>query len=225
MATLGRYSPESMRSILRRVKSATARHTQRREARRLGLEAAMRVEGQTTLEELNALRDAAAQVRHDHVIVELGSYRARSCIALAVGALAGRCRRVYAIDPHIAYTGPYGGRYGPFDQQAAYSNIAANQLGHVIFVVSLPSTHAARAWNETNVGLLWIDGDHRYESVHDDVRAWWPHIVAGGMVAFHDMGYPGVALAVDELRRRGAIAPVLSVEQLLLCRKQMSHLT
>lgn len=50
-------------------------------------------------------------------------------------------------------------------------------------------------------GFVYIDGDHRYDSVRDDIRAWWPQLTSGGILAGHDY-MPGehadVVRAVDE---------------------------
>lgn len=36
------------------------------------------------------------------------------------------------------------------------------------------------------VGLVFIDGDHSYESVRNDFLAWFPKVVNGGIMAFDD---------------------------------------
>lgn len=50
-------------------------------------------------------------------------------------------------------------------------------------------------------GFVYIDGDHRYESVSADIHAWWPHVAPGGILAGHDYMTPehdDVVRAVDE---------------------------
>lgn len=50
-------------------------------------------------------------------------------------------------------------------------------------------------------GFIYIDGDHRYDSVRADLQAWWPYLSSGGILAGHDY-MPGehddVVRAVDE---------------------------
>lgn len=41
-------------------------------------------------------------------------------------------------------------------------------------------------WKEGDIDLLFIDGDHTYEGVKRDIRAWTPHVAVGGLVIFHD---------------------------------------
>lgn len=37
-----------------------------------------------------------------------------------------------------------------------------------------------------DIDLLWIDGDHRYEAVIEDLRVWVPRVRQGGLIAGHD---------------------------------------
>lgn len=71
-----------------------------------------------------------------------------------------------------------------------------------------PSEMVARSWSEGNVGLLWIDGDHRYEAVHRDYHSWSRLLVNDATVAFHDESAPGVARLIGELKEQGKIVPV-----------------
>lgn len=49
--------------------------------------------------------------------------------------------------------------------------------------------------------FVFIDADHSYEAVRDDLNAWWPHVRSGGLFCGHDYhkdDIPGVTQAVDE---------------------------
>lgn len=48
------------------------------------------------------------------------------------------------------------------------------------------------------IAALFIDGDHSYESVKQDINNYYPKISDGGYLAFHDYGRFGVTKAVDE---------------------------
>jgi len=156
------------------------------------LEVALEVEGQVSPKELLVLMDLASQVRRGHVIVEIGTYRGRSAVALALGSRLGCGGRVYAVDPHLEFRGAKGGQFGPQDMAALYANLDRAGVGELVAVACLPSTAVAKTWPEQNVGLLWLDGDHSYEGVRSDFDAWFPHVVSGGTVVFHDVDAPGV---------------------------------
>lgn len=55
--------------------------------------------------------------------------------------------------------------------------------------------------------LVFLDGDHSYEAVKADIIAWRPLVQRGGIICGHDITWPGVRRAVEELIprfRRGA---------------------
>lgn len=47
-------------------------------------------------------------------------------------------------------------------------------------------SHKLHAQCTVPVALLFVDGDHCYESVALDIEAWTPKVELGGLVAFHD---------------------------------------
>ena len=67
--------------------------------------------------------------------------------------------------------------------------------------IRLPSVKAARCFEDGELDFVFIDGEHSYEAVKADVRAWWPKIRNGGFLIGHDYNpkrFPGVCRAVDE---------------------------
>jgi predicted O-methyltransferase YrrM len=189
-----------------------------------GVEKALRVaqlvEGQMSTNELRVLIELARKIPAPSVIVEIGTYRGRSAVALALGARLGSKAHVYAIDPHVAFKGVKGGEFGPQDMAALYENLAKAGVGETVAAVCLPSLMSARAWTERNVGLLWLDGDHSYEGVRADFDAWFPFIVPDGVVAFHDVDASGVKRLLDELAADVRVQLIDTVEKLSWLRKR-----
>jgi len=71
-----------------------------------------------------------------------------------------------------------------------------------LHVVRATSVVAAKLFPEGYFGLVFIDGDHSYEGVIDDINAWLPLVKDGGVLCGHDygnIGGRGVKKAVDEL--------------------------
>jgi hypothetical protein len=131
-------------------------------------------------------------------IVEIGSYRGMSTIALAKGARVP----VYAIEPHEEFVGVFGGKFGPADRRAFFENLLRAGVVEQVRLVNLSSEVVAPGW-QLPVGLLWIDGDHRYEAVRRDFDCWKPHL--RGKVAFHDAIQPtlGPSKLIEELLAGG----------------------
>ena len=46
--------------------------------------------------------------------------------------------------------------------------------------------------------MVYLDADHAYDSISEDIKLWWPKVRAGGILAGDDYSYDTVAKAVDE---------------------------
>lgn len=59
------------------------------------------------------------------------------------------------------------------------------------------SEEAAKKFRKP-VELVFVDGDHEYESVMSDFESWFPKVIEGGWMAFHDsIAVPGVRTVVQ----------------------------
>jgi predicted O-methyltransferase YrrM len=132
------------------------------------------VAGWLTDEEGEALYTLAKECTGRGSIVEIGSFKGRSTICLALGSKAGRAVRVYAVDTH------WGPRLEEFKR-----NIARAGIEELVEPVPGRSQEVALDFDEP-VELLFIDGAHDYESVRQDFERWVPKLVEGGVVAMHD---------------------------------------
>lgn len=129
-------------------------------------------------------------------IVEIGSWHGRSTIWLAAGATSGRGAHVVAIDPHA---GTQLRRDGETTDRILRRNLERAGVAVQTTVVVATSEEAAREWSDP-ISLLWIDGDHEYESVRHDYLLWEPHLMPNAVVALHDTFVcPGPERVVREL--------------------------
>lgn len=146
------------------------------------LEDVYKVPGMLTRDEVDCLY-RLGQVNHcQGVIVEIGSWKGKSTIALARGASTVHGEKIYAIDPHKPLLEE---RYAEDTQAEFLSNITRAGVAARVVPMIMTSEEAASRWNQP-IRLLWIDGDHRYEPVKLDFTLWEPHLVEGGILAMHD---------------------------------------
>ncbi len=144
-------------------------------------------------------------------IVEIGSYKGRSTMFLAAGSRAGHFAKVYSIDTHD------GGRWlrektnlgdiNTYDEFIA--NLEAASLREYVNVIVNDSVVVAKSWIG-DIGLLFVDGDHFYESTLNDLLEWLPHVIKGGVVVIHDAiargihpAHPGPARVASEYLIKG----------------------
>ena len=132
------------------------------------------VPGWLSRKEAETLYSLAKACTGRGAIVEIGSWRGRSTICLALGATAGAGPRVYSIDRHTDGTFPDFTR-----------NLEAAGVAGVVTPIRSKSLDAVDGFTEP-IELLFIDASHLYEEVREDVERWEPKLLEGGVLALHD---------------------------------------
>jgi predicted O-methyltransferase YrrM len=164
------------------------------------LEAALEgVDGWFSPEQVARVSARAAEVPAGGRVVEIGSFRGRSMIAISLSAPPGA--QLVAIDPHA------GNDRGPqeiegFAEQAAEdseiftANLErAGVLDRVTYVRKF--SHDAHGDVTGPIDLLHIDGAHRFTPARADIRAWGRRVAPGGAMLIHDsFSSIGVTLAI-----------------------------
>jgi MMP 1-O-methyltransferase len=143
------------------------------------------------------------------IVVEIGSWQGKSSVMLGGGVLAKPDARLYCVDP-------FGKDESIEDQQRYYDplvagmrrslgeafecNIRRSGLSAVTFPLRGYSFEIVEEWQQP-IDLLFIDANHRYESVRRDFEQWAPFVKIGGVIALHDVSsaWPGPTRVRDEL--------------------------
>ena len=157
------------------------------------------VEGWFSPEQVARVVALASAVPATGRIVEIGSFRGRSMIAIARSAPEGA--EIVAIDPHS------GNDRGPqeiegFEDEAAVDSKVfltnlerAGVRDRVTYIRKF--SHDALEDVPGPIDLLHIDGAHRYKPASDDIATWGAKVVDGGSVLVHDsFSSVGVTLAL-----------------------------
>lgn len=158
------------------------------------------VDGWLYPEQERWLFDQAYALPDGAIILEIGSFKGRSTCFLASGCRGTR-KKVFAVDTFNGNDRDFGYRdfLGEF-----VGNIKRGGLSRHVQPLVGVSWEVGEAWNKP-IHLLFIDGSHEYEDVLRDFEAFFPHVVPGGIVAFHDVheSWPGPLRAwQDDVRHR-----------------------
>jgi len=127
--------------------------------------------------ELNELRAAAKAAKEP--FVEIGSYLGRSTLALAEHGV------VYAIDPHLDYDSWEKFRENTRDNP----NVRPIRKKSADAIADVP----------TEIGLLFIDGDHSYDGVRADLLNYVYRLRPRGYLILHDYAGSGSQPTQDAL--------------------------
>jgi hypothetical protein len=157
------------------------------------------VQGWMTPGQASTLYDSAINCPNGSQIVEIGSFRGRSTIVLA--SAADPSITVIAIDPHA------GNDRGP---QEIDGFAAEADDDHAIFKKNLAEAGVTdrvqhlRMFSDDahgevtgDIGVLYVDGAHRYGPARADIASWGVGVADGGTLLIHDsFSSIGVTLAI-----------------------------
>ena len=139
------------------------------------------IEGWMSLPELEFLYETSKEMK---TIVELGSYLGRSTVALAEGCQG----TVYAVDH---WKGSEGLKMDGTEESKFRKNI--KDFNNIV-VMKATTTEAS---NKLEADMVFIDADHTYKAIKNDIKTWLPK--ANVMICGHDYDEDGAKKAVDEL--------------------------
>ena len=130
------------------------------------------------------------------MIMEIGTYCGKSSIYLSVGAKKNN-QTVFTLDHHFG-SEEHQINEEYFDKEIYdYSeervntlplliqNINHFKIQNIVPIIS-ESTKASINW-DTNLGVLFIDGGHSFESANNDYLSWESKIIKGGVLIIHDI--------------------------------------
>lgn len=134
-----------------------------------------------------------------------------------VGVFAGEATVQFMRSPKVKFivcVDNWKGGYDPEDwasnadmdvarfafNQRVWAEPAWNSARYSIFEGT--SFQAAMACRPASLDMVYLDANHSYKHIHQDIWAWVPAVKPGGWVAGHDYNraaFPGVVEAVEEL--------------------------
>ena len=130
-------------------------------------------------------------------VCEVGVLRGAGLKRLSVPCV----ETVYGVDQWAPY-----GENSNYDLVKCYEQArkVAAKLGN-IQLVTAPSIGASEIFSDGFFDLVYVDANHFYEPMCDDLRSWWPKVRVGGVFSGHDYVEKsrfgdefGVMQAVDE---------------------------
>lgn len=69
---------------------------------------------------------------------------------------------------------------------------------HTAILIRKPSIKAVKRFADGSLDFVYIDADHSYPAVKEDITIWTPKVRSGGIVSGHDYQLEEVIKAVDE---------------------------
>ncbi len=143
------------------------------------------------------------------VMVEVGVWMGRS-LSFIIPICKTNGSKIYAVDTWTGSTSDVGKMT---DWVNETMNISGSMYFYECFLRNLGqipgsncvvpilgrSVDAAKRFKDESIDFIFIDSDHSYKAVKEDLETWWPKVKIGGALGGHDY-HPsfGVIKAVDE---------------------------
>lgn len=93
--------------------------------------------------------------------------------------------KLYCVDPYVAYKGYY-----EYRTQSRMDGFMANGLkrleGKNYELKRMFSAEAAKDFEDNSLDFIFIDGNHGFAHVVNDINNWAPKIKSGGIISGHD---------------------------------------
>lgn len=167
------------------------------------------------------------------VCAEIGVYKGD----FSARILQRHPKKLHLVDPWKFEPGPayveswYGGSVGESQarmdaiHQSVVDRFAGQIRSGVVEMHHEDSATAGSTFLDSYFDWIYIDGNHQYEYVMSDLKAYLPKVKASGLIAGDDYGIPGwwqdgVTRAVDELVRSGCVEKLSVKDHQFLLRKR-----
>jgi hypothetical protein len=127
--------------------------------------------------------------------VEVGTHRAHFA-GIVMENWPGRlwCVDPWSVPPGYEYQAtflPLVGGTGDREDDYREAQSVLSKYGGRVELLRETSAQAVQRFHNNSLDFVYLDGDHSYEAVRDDLAAWWPKVRPGGFLAGHDFICPG----------------------------------
>ena len=143
--------------------------------------------------------------------VEVGNYKGGTAVEMCQGLNLHPLYMVDSFEPYEGYVG-YAGHKADPETHGSWAdvertcrnalNIDETNKGHKagsdVVLLKTYSAIAVLDFEDESVDFVFLDANHDYTYVKEDLEIWYPKVKSGGWMMGHDWGYPGVIQAVTE---------------------------
>lgn len=135
----------------------------------------------------------------DGTFVECGAWLGKSS-AYLVDICGYKNINVYIVDSWQGSASELGSHHLIAKTQDIYSMFLENMIPRKFNHIKALSCEASLHFDNESCNVVFIDMEHTYDAVKNDIELWLPKVKTGGYIAGHDYhaNWQGVIQAVDE---------------------------
>ena len=128
--------------------------------------------------------------KKDLVIVEVGVATGSNSVLMLENL---DIKKIYLVDPYVEYM-ENGVLVNP---EHITKDKDLKKYKQIVWVKKF-SVDAVKDFKDKSVNFVYIDANHQYEFVKEDIEVWLPKVKKGGILGGHDYNEAGVKQAVNE---------------------------
>jgi len=151
--------------------------------------------------ELQFLYNEILKLQKESVIVEIGCWRGKSSHAIASAIKDSKINhKFYCVDTFKG-TSTSESQYDQAKTEDILEIFKKNMIQYNVNIIVGDSAKSAEKFEVSSIDFLFLDANHDYDFVYNDVISWFSKVKTGGIICGHDYrdGYKGVKKCVDEL--------------------------
>jgi predicted O-methyltransferase YrrM len=149
-------------------------------------------------------------LKKDIKIAEIGVWTGK--VSLLLGSMVKPFQgKVYSIDwfkgqkeweivkfPNSEFRDWYNWAAGYDIEEIFRENMKCHDLEDTVELIKMSSVEASKKFEDEYFDCIFLDASHDYESVKEDLEAWYPKLKVGGIIAGHDFDKK---LKMEEVRQ------------------------
>ncbi len=142
------------------------------------------------------------RLKNNSIIVEVGTWKGKSAAYIGVEILNSKKNiTLYCVDTWLG--NPLNGQVDGSETDSLYNLFLSNiqPVKDIIIPIRKTSTEAVKQFNNESIDVVFIDADHSYEAVKNDIKLWEPKVKKSGILAGHDYHHYDVKQAVNEFTK------------------------
>ena len=134
------------------------------------------------------------QVKPDSIGAEIGTFEGYNAL--------GICRytqpkKLFLVDPYKVYESSTDTKiWTQGDWEKIYRRVKLKLKDYPVEFFRMTSEQAVKAVPNNELDYVYIDADHSFEAVLNDIKLWAPKVKTGGLIGGHDIIEPEVLEAV-----------------------------
>lgn len=96
---------------------------------------------------------------------------------------------IYGIDPWMVYEDYGESDYTPMAEKRYQKSVARLSPYPNAHIMRMTSMQALEKFEDDSLDFVYIDGNHQFKYIAEDLFEWWKKVKKGGVIAGHDYAY------------------------------------